>query len=142
MITIPAEWWTLLVGTVLPALVALVQARYSSSKWGAFLLLALSAVSAVALELIVSGDGSVTFSWADVGQRFVILFVTAVVAHFGFLRAFGVTGHEGAIQRAVPKGIGSPAAYVPQHSRTVYSSDTKPDAAYYDGTGQGPGGGG
>ena len=35
--------------------------------------------------------------------------------------------------------------YAPRHSRTVYSSDTKDEAAYHDpypGTGQGPGGGG
>lgn len=141
-VVIPFEWWTLLVGTVLPAIVALVRQRYSASKWGAILLLALTAVTAVVAEI---PDG--TFEWGDVGKRFVMLFVAAVVAHFGFLRGLGVTGHDGVIARTVPGGIGTALplepAVVPAEGHTVFSSDQKSDATYYDPyPGAGPGGGG
>lgn len=106
MVTVYAQWWTLLLGTILPAVVALVRARWGSSRLGALLLVALSVVTAVAAEIVVDSVGDATFSWVDVGERFVLLFVVAVVAHFGLLKPTGITGSDGVIERKVPGGIG------------------------------------
>jgi hypothetical protein len=100
-ITIPAEWWELLVATLLPAAVALVRARWASSQWGAMLLVALTVLASLAGEI-----GS-TFDLSDAAQRFVIMFIVAVVAHFGLLRPFRVTGSDGVIARVVPGGVGT-----------------------------------
>jgi hypothetical protein len=100
MVTVPLEWWDLLVGTLLPAIVALVRDRYGSSRLGALLLVGLTALAAVLGEI-----GS-TFDAGDAAQRFVILFVIAVVTHYGLLQPAGITGRKGVITTAVPGGIG------------------------------------
>lgn len=101
MITVPVEWWTLIVATILPAIVAAVRSRYASSRWGALLLVGLTVLTALAAEI-----GS-TFDLGAAAERFVILFVVAVVAHYGLLRPAGLTGSEGAIAQAIPGGLGA-----------------------------------
>lgn len=134
MITIPAEWWTLILATILPALVALIRSRWGSSQLGSLLLLGLSVLGAVATEVIVDSTGAASFSWADVGKRFVLLFVVAVAAHFGLLKPAGVTGSDGVIARAVPGGLGNNTP-PPRH---VY----RPSVTFGGPEGKGPGDGG
>lgn len=103
MIAIPIEWYELLLATILPAVVALVQSRYASSRWGALLLVGLTVLTAVLTEL-----GS-TFDLGDAAEKFVIMFIIAVTAHYGVLRPAGITGKQGAISQAVPGGLGGPS---------------------------------
>lgn len=133
MITIPGEWWTLLLGTVLPAVVALVKSRWSSGRVGALVLLGLTVLTAVASEIIVDATGAATFSWQDVAERFVLLFVVAVAFHFGLLKPTGITGSQGVIAEKVPAGIGAPSPRHAADSRTVFNGGPE---------GVGPGGGG
>lgn len=85
---------SLLVGVVLPALVALVTKQVASSGLKAWVLLALSAVSAVAVQVVQSG----AFNGTAAVNTFLITFVTAVAAHYGLLKPAGLTGTDGVIQ--------------------------------------------
>jgi hypothetical protein len=101
MVNVPIEWWTLIVATILPAVVALVRDRYGSSRLGALLLVGLTVLTSLLAEL-----GS-EFNLTEAAERFVIMFVVAVVAHYGLLQPAGITGRTGAITTAVPGGLGA-----------------------------------
>lgn len=92
-----------IVGTVLPMATALVKQRFAKSAVGAWLLAALAALGAVLMEVIPSEP----FNFDEVVVRFFVLFLTGVGMHFGLLKPAQVTGDNGAILQAAPKGIGS-----------------------------------
>lgn len=105
-VTIDDFWLTFLVATVLPAVTAFVTRRFASSAWGATVLLLLSVISGWLTSLYATG-GSFDLKTAVIA--IITTFVTAVASHYGLLKPTGITGSQGAIQKAVPMGIGSDA---------------------------------
>jgi hypothetical protein len=92
----------LVIGTVLPLIVALVTAKVASQRVKAVVLLTLSLVSAGIVEAL--SDGS--FAWSEVFAQFIVVWPTAILTHYGFLKPVGISGTEGVIQNTVPGGIG------------------------------------
>jgi len=90
-----------LIGVVLPMLVALVTHRVAAEWLKGLLLLALSVLGGLLATISVAD-----FHWKDFLTAFVIQFSSAVVAHFGALKPLGVTGSQGVIQQGIPAGIG------------------------------------
>lgn len=90
-----------LIGVVLPVLVALVTHRVAAEWLKATLLLALSVLGGLLATITVAD-----FHWKDFVTAFVIQFVSAVASHFGALKPLGITGSTGAIQTSLPQGIG------------------------------------
>lgn len=104
VITIPDLYLTFLVATLLPVLVGLVRSRYGSSRLGAMLLLFFSVVSGWLTSLYSTGGD---FEPKTAFVSIVMSFITATGAHYGFLKPSGITGRDGAVERAVPGGVGS-----------------------------------
>lgn len=103
MIEVPDYWLTFVVATVLPALVALVTSKLSSSAFKGLALAALSAAAGVVTSLQLSGG---VFEWQTALTSFFITFVTATAVHYGLLKPVGVTGSNGAVANSVPGGLG------------------------------------
>lgn len=103
MVNIEEYWLTFALGTLLPALVALVTKQNAASWVKSLALAALSAVSGVLTSVAANGG---QLEWKAALTSFIITFVTAVSTHYGLLKPSGVTGSEGAIAEAVPGGIG------------------------------------
>jgi hypothetical protein len=101
--TVDVTWLAVVVGVIIPALVALIKRRYASSALGAWLLLLLSAVGGTVTQ-IIGNNGS--FVVKDALAATAVAFVTAVAAHYGFLKPVNVTGNDGVIMQAIPSGIG------------------------------------
>lgn len=96
----------LLVGAVLPVVVALATKRLAASSVKAWTLAALAAVTAVSSQLLAP-DGFVV---ADVAAGFVRTMVAGVALHYGLLKPTGVTGSDGVVAEATATvGIGEEA---------------------------------
>jgi hypothetical protein len=93
----------IIVGAVLPAFVALVTAKVASQRVKAFVLLAAASVSSVLVTALADG----AFTWVEALSQFVVVWPTAVLTHYGFLKPVGVSGTDGVIQSKVPGGIGN-----------------------------------
>lgn len=93
-------WIAILVGVVLPAVVALVTKELASSKFKNTVLLALSAVSAVVVPLA----GATSLDLKQFATSFLTIFGTAVLAYVGVYKPRGTTA---AVQAAVPGGLGT-----------------------------------
>jgi hypothetical protein len=106
-VVVDTYWLTLLTGVVLPMVVALVTKKVASGAVKSLTLLFLSIVAGVITQVIQNG-GSFEV-WTTVGN-ILLTFATGVIAHFGLLQPLKVTGKTGAIQTAVPGGIGSTAS--------------------------------
>jgi hypothetical protein len=91
------------VGVVLPALVALVTKHFTSSGFKSLTLLFLAVVSSVLTPLVGSG----TFDLNAVLTAFATTFGTAVLTYYGLLKPTGATE---AIATRVPGGIGTEVA--------------------------------
>jgi hypothetical protein len=102
-ITVDAVWLDLVMGTVLPIVVAIVKRRYGRVWVGAVLLAVLAAAEAVLRE-VMGANGR--FDIKPVLIHFFLTFISGVAMHFGLLKPVGVTGDEGAVQRVIPAGIG------------------------------------
>ncbi len=107
LVTINDFWLTFIVGTVLPALTALVSRRFSASAVKALVLLALSTVTGALTTLGVDGHGGHLHPRTFL-IGLAVAYITAVVSHFGLLKPTGVTGDDGVILKAVPGGVGRP----------------------------------
>lgn len=132
-VTIPDLWLAFIVGTVLPAVVALVTKRFAGGAVKAVVLVVLSVLGGWLVQLQATGG---TFAVKDTLVSVFMTLVTAVAAHFGLLKPLNVTGAQGVIARAVPAGIGGDA----RRGAHEYSSGT-PDVPG-PGTPGGPGEGG
>lgn len=95
-----------LVGVVLPLLVALITKSGSSARFKSLALLVLSGVGGYLTTLLAS-DAAV--DWKSVGVAVVTIFVTAVASFFGFTQPAKIAGSDGAIQNAIPGGLGKVA---------------------------------
>lgn len=103
MVTLDAYWLTFVISVVLPMLVALIAKQNANETFKAVLLLLLAAINGTLTSIAADGG---TFDWKAALIATIVSFVTAVGVHFGLLRPAGVTGADGAIQRAVPRGLG------------------------------------
>jgi hypothetical protein len=122
--TIPDFWLSIIIGSVLPALVALVTSRVADKWIKSVLLIALSAVTGVLLE-IQAGGGA--FSWKQALTTAAVTFASGVVAHFGALKPLGVTGSNGVIQSAVPAGVGGHGRHEAEPDPAEADSDAAAD---------------
>lgn len=96
----------LLVGAVLPALVALVTARAATGWYKTVTLVALSVLTASLTELTVAVGVGSAVDLGQMGVNFVVALVTALCSHYLALKPLGVTGSAGSIQVRVPSGLG------------------------------------
>lgn len=91
-----------IVGVVLPMLVGVITHRLAAGWLKSLVLLALTVLTALLTDTVVSD-----FHWRTFGMTFVLQFGSAVVAHYGLLKPVGVTGSNGLIQKLAPAGIGA-----------------------------------
>ena len=93
----------LIVGFLLPVLVAIVTKRAADRWYKTVTLLFLSIIAGWLTEL-QQNDGSFQLWPTVVG--IIMTFGTAVVSHFGLLQPVHITGSDGVVQAAIPGGIG------------------------------------
>lgn len=103
MFTIDEFWLTFVVAAALPALVALVTNKLSSSRYKGILLALLSALAGWATSLQATGG---QFEVKAAVASIFVTFVTAVAMHYGLLKPVGITGSTGVVQEKVPTGLG------------------------------------
>lgn len=96
------------VGLLLPLLVDLFTKREASAAVKSTVLLALSLVTGVLTDFLGALNSGSGFDWAAAGYGAATTFVLGVVSFFGLTSSLGISGKDGAIQRAVPGGIGRP----------------------------------
>lgn len=90
------------VGVILPLLVALVTHRVAAEWLKSLILLALSVLGGLLTTVTVD-----TFHWKGFLLAFAVQFGTAVTSHFGALKPLGITGSTGVVQTKLPGGVGS-----------------------------------
>lgn len=93
---------TVLVGAVLPALVALITNRFASSQFKSLALLGVTAISSILTPLV----GQATVNWRTVSTTFIVQFGSAVLAYYGALKPLKIAGSDGVIQSKVEGGLG------------------------------------
>jgi hypothetical protein len=96
---------TLVVGSVLPALTALVTNRFASSTVKTLVLAVLSVVTAAAEQAVANGGDIDVAAFATTA---LVQFILAVAVHHQVTKPVGLTGGDGAIARAIPGGLGAP----------------------------------
>jgi hypothetical protein len=108
---IDLNWITLLSGTLLPFLVALVTARLAWAGLKAIVLAVLAAIAGLINELYGASGVLANVDWSSAGANAVTTFLIAVGFHFGLWRPVNLTGANGTLQQSVPQGVGG------RHSR-------------------------
>jgi hypothetical protein len=108
---IDLNWIMLLSGTVLPFLVALVTARVAWAGLKAIVLAVLAALAGLLNELYTAAGVVADIDWSSAGANAITTFLIAVGMHFGLWKPTNLTGDQGAVQQAVPQGVGG------RHSR-------------------------
>lgn len=106
-----AQWLNAGINVVLPILVAILSSRLATGALKSVLLLALSAVTGYLISWLAAIDNAVPFDFSQASFTALLGFVVAVAAHFGFWKPAGVTGSDGAIQAAIPRGLGDPGRH-------------------------------
>lgn len=96
-------WLVFIVGTALPALVALVTRQVASSSVKAITLALLSAIGGA---LIAIQENSGAFELNSTLQTIFVTFFTGVVMHYGLLKPIGITGSHGVVAEKAPGGLG------------------------------------
>jgi peptidoglycan/LPS O-acetylase OafA/YrhL len=131
-VTIDALWLSFLIGTVLPALTALVTKRWSHKGTKALVLLALSTLAGGFATIGADGHPGHLHP-----ETFLLglgaAYITAVSTHYGLLKPTGVTGDEGLILRKVPAGLGRASSERGQHASTGRKPDTHREGDHYAG---------
>lgn len=97
-----AQLISLLVGTLLPILVAVVTDRAASGAAKAVALLGLAAVSSFLSEWLVALNSAETFDFAQAAFGVLTTFIVAVAVHFGFWKPVGASGSDGALAKIGP----------------------------------------
>lgn len=93
---------TFAISTFIPWLTALVTAQTAHPGLKAVLTLALSAVTGV----LTQWQANPVFDWKIGTLGALEGFAVAVLAHFGLWKPTQVTGANGGIQKALPRGLG------------------------------------
>lgn len=104
IVNVDTLWLTFVIGTILPAAVAFVTKQYASSAWKAWVLVALTVLTAIAQTVLTNGG---SFELYETLTTFFMTYVTAITVHLGLLKPAGVTGAEGSISQSVPGGVGT-----------------------------------
>jgi hypothetical protein len=94
------------VSLLLPLAVDLVTKRFASSALKSSALLALSLITGVLTDYLAALNANQPFSWATALYAAAVSFVLGVVSFFGLTSPLGISGKDGAIQRALPGGLG------------------------------------
>jgi hypothetical protein len=102
-ITLSTAYLTLIVGTILPMLVALVTHQLASSRYKSVALLVLSALAGVGTQMMHNG-GHLVLNQAALQSA--MSFGIAFVAHEGLLKPLGLTGVTGWLNARIPGGMG------------------------------------
>ena len=97
-----AQLISLLVGTVLPVVVAIITNRVADGATKALALLALSALTSFLTEWLVALNGAEPFDFSQAAFGVLTTFIVAVATHFGFWKPAHVTGAEGAASKIGP----------------------------------------
>jgi hypothetical protein len=103
-ITIDPNVLQILVGVLLPVVVAFITNRLAGGHVKALTLLFLNLIAAWLTELQRNGG---TFQLWPTVSALLYMFGTGVLVHFGLLEPTKITGSDGVIQQAIPRGIGS-----------------------------------
>jgi hypothetical protein len=107
MTGIGLNWVNIVLGLVLPMLVALVTANAASGAVKAIFLAFLAALGGFVQEFVDAGALFANFDLDIALSNFVWTFLLAVGLHFGLLKPIGITGKDNAIANTVPGGVGS-----------------------------------
>lgn len=94
-----AQLISLLVGTLLPILVAVITDRAASGAVKAVTLLALAAVSSFLSAWLVALNTGADFDFSQAAFGVLVTFIVAVATHFGFWKPASVTGSDGAASK-------------------------------------------
>lgn len=97
------------VALIIPILVDVVTKRVASARWKAAALAGLSAVNGFLTEYVHSVDTHIDFHVDTALMTAVMSLVVATAAYVGAWKPLGVSGGGGAVQRALPGGVGKPA---------------------------------
>ena len=103
-----AQWLNLGVNTLLPIVVAVVTARVAHPGVKAVTLLVLSAISGFGVSWLDTVNAGAPFDASQAGFTAVTGFIIAVASHFGLWKPAAVTGSQGRVASALPRGIGAP----------------------------------
>ena len=96
-------------GTIIPVLVALVTRQTASPGLKASINFLLSIVAGFLSAFVAEAQGEiVSIDVASFVSAVAMAWITSVATHYGLLKPVGVTGTTGAIQTAIPGGIGKP----------------------------------
>jgi hypothetical protein len=128
LVYVPDLWLTFIIGTILPAVTALITNRFADSAVKAGVLVLLSVVAGALVQIQASGG---TFDLVETLVAVFMTFITAAASHFALLKPFGVTGTEGVVARAVPGGLGGDSrAELPAASGTPEAPVGRPSRLF------------
>lgn len=114
------------VSFLLPLLVDLVTKRLSSSAFKSVVLLFLSLVTGLLTEFLTSLNDGTVFDWSTGLYGAVISFVLGTASFFGLTSSLGISGYNGAIQKALPGGLGARATVAEATEADVDTHRTDP----------------
>jgi hypothetical protein len=99
----------LLVSIVIPILVGLITKQKASPAVKAYAMVVLNLIAAVLVAFITAHNNGLSFDWNGALYSFILSAVVSAASHFAVLKPVGLTGTTGAIQSAIPGGVGSDA---------------------------------
>lgn len=97
---------SLVVGTIFPMVVAAVTKQNAHPAVKAISLLALNAVYGLLAGWVSADHAHAAFDLKAAAMTAAITFGMSVIHHFGWLKAFSITGSGGVIQVRLPGGLG------------------------------------
>lgn len=120
----------LIVAVLIPLLVDLVAKRFANPSLKAWLLVILSLLNGLVVSFITAHNAGVDFDWKGALLAFFVSIITSATSLFAVLRPVGISGANGAIERALPGGVGSPvdpnSPYVPDPGAPVVTPGSVP----------------
>lgn len=93
------NWLDVLLGLVLPMLVALVTNNVANAAVKAVVLAVLAAISGIVQALIAVGGDLTVMDWNGAMSAAVTTFLIGVGMHFGLLKPVGLTGKDSVLGR-------------------------------------------
>lgn len=104
---------SLVIGIVIPFLVDIITKKLAGGPIKTLVLLLLSLITGALTELFTVLNNGGTWSdwdWQSALFLIIITFVSAVTSFFGALKPAGLAGANGAVQNAIPGGVGKVVA--------------------------------
>lgn len=113
----------IVLGTIIPILVALVTKRVANPGQKAVINFLLSAIAGSLSVVVAQAQNDlVNIDVSSFVSAIALTWVTSVASHYGLLKPTGVTGTNGAVQAAIPGGVGSSKSVIvdqpPDHPAT------------------------